>query len=434
MFSFPKDFLWGASLSSYQVEGGNFHADWWRWEQRPGRIRERVSAEVAADHFHRYEADFELARRLGHSAHLFSIEWSRVQPDEGVTDYEALAHDAAVVEALRARGLEPVCVLHHVTCPLWFAERYGWHHRQAAAIFERYIHAVISEIGGGCRWWIPIAETTRAVQEGYLNGTWPPGRRNPWLAYRAWRQQLLAHAKAYRVIHALVPNAMVGTALHARSLAPTNLNSSWDVRAARREQVRFNHWIPRALAQGCRPYSWKEREELRATLDFLGITYLGTEMVQFAPAKPHQLFVRTSQPEPLSNSSIARSAQGLREVLAELSQYGLPLLITGNGVASPDDSARCRYLLDHVATVAECIHAGADIRGFFYQSFLDGFEWTHGYSRQYGLIHVDRTTLVRTPNPSAYLYKEIGETGTVRPGTVSKFCPGWHNASEGRGK
>ena len=129
---------------------------------------------------------------------------------------------------------------------------------------------------------------------------------------------------------------------------------------------------------------------------------------------------------PVSDEECARDTAGFREILERSSRHGLPIMLVGNGIATDDDDQRRTYLLDHLSVIHRCLQDGLDIRGYFHRAFLDGFEWTHGYSARYGLVHVARDTLARTPNPSAYLYKDICDTGAVRRGTVARFCPAWH--------
>jgi len=172
VITFPKDFLWGATTSAYQVEGGNFNTDWWRWEQRPGRIADRRTSQSAADHAEHYEADFELARKLGHNAHLFSIEWSRVQPEADHFDHQAMAHYANVVDALVRRGLEPVCVLNAVALPAWFARQGGWRSRDAAEVFGRYVERVVEALASQCRRWIPVWEPEFLATMAWIEAVW----------------------------------------------------------------------------------------------------------------------------------------------------------------------------------------------------------------------------------------------------------------------
>ena len=427
MICFPKDFLWGATLSAHQVEGANYGNDWWRWEQRPGRIRDGANSQVAAGHFARFEDDFDLARKLGLRAVLFSIEWSRVQPNpDAVFDEEVIGHYAAVLDALLARYLEPVCVLHHVTVPAWFAQRGGWRHARAPESFERYVARMAAVFGEKCRWWLPFYETVHTVRMGYVEGRWPPGGHAPLAALRALAHLEEAHVLAYDAIHAQRPDAMVGVAVRGRACRPLDGDRSWDVRAAKAQNA-FAHAFQDRLAGRFWPWQRRTGAGLEGLVDFLGLAYYGSETVRFNPLRPRRLFTQYTDAagRPVDVGSVTTDPDGFHRVLQDVACYGLPILVTGNGLATENDLERCRYLLDHLAVVHRCLEEGLDIRGYFHRAFLDGFEWTQGYTARYGLVHIDRETLARTPNPSAYLYKDICETGTFRRGTLAQFCPEW---------
>lgn len=425
MLEFREEFLFGASTSAHGVEGGNFGNDWWRWEQRPGRIRDGATSQPAADHYARFESDFDLARRLGHRAHLFSVEWSRVEPEEGVFDEDAVAHYAAVLDALAQRGIEPICALHHVTAPAWFAARYGWHHPEAATRFARFVRHVAPSWTSKCRWWTPILEPMHFLTHAYLEGRWPPGVRNPYKAVRAMVQLAEAHAQAYCILHAHREDVQVGLAVRGRLVQPLDADNPWDLRTARREQRRSNRWMADAVVWGHWPFPSKTACHLKGTADFIGVSYYGLETVRFAAICPRTVFTLRTDPQgtPCTSEEYAPRPEGLYDVLQELAGYGLPLLVTGNGIATEDDADRCAYLLAHLAQVHRALRDGIDVRGYIYRSFLDGFEWTEGYTSRYGLVHVDRNTLARTPNPSAYLFKDICETGALRPGMLERFYP-----------
>ena len=427
MATFPDNFLWGTALSAHPVEGANFENDWCRWEQRPGRIPNDANSATAADHCHRFEADFELARKLGVRAHLFTVEWSRVQPTPGAFDEAAVEHYEAVVEALAAKGIEPICVLHHVTNPSWFVEQGGWAQQAAPRLFAEYAGRMAAAFASKCRWWIPIHEPMHAITMGFIERLWPPGSTNLWQAARAVRNLARAHADAYRAIHALCPEAMVGASLRGRLFRPLDANSAWDLRTARRENVRCNHLCLRALSEGRWPLSRHADPRLAQTVDFIGVSYFGSETVRFSALKPLRLCATLADAEdrPLNSPKPKTDPSGLVQLLNELGRYRLPIIVTGNGIATENDADRCLYLLDHVAALGRCVEKGLDVRGYLYYALLDGFEWTQGYEGRYGLIHVDWKTLARTPNGSAYLYKDICEHGGLRPGAISKFCPGW---------
>ena len=154
-FHFPGGFLWGAATSAHQVEGNNTGNDWWAWEQA-GRVRQPSGD--AADHFHRFREDFDLAREIGHNAHRLSLEWSRIEPEPGRFDAAAIEHYREVLTALRERGIEPVVTLHHFTLPRWLAARGGWHGRDVEEHFVRYVECVLEEYRELVRWWITLNE------------------------------------------------------------------------------------------------------------------------------------------------------------------------------------------------------------------------------------------------------------------------------------
>ena len=177
MGTFPKDFLWGTSQSGHSIEGANFASDWWRWEQRPGRVAHRATSEEAARFLENHLRDLDQARDLGHRAFLFSLEWSRIQPKEEGFDEGAIEVYRGIFEAIQRRGLEPVCALQHNTLPRWFAERFGWHHREARARFRVYAERVIAEFAPFCRWWIPVREPMHWITMACIERRWPGPKR-----------------------------------------------------------------------------------------------------------------------------------------------------------------------------------------------------------------------------------------------------------------
>ncbi|MBI4372267.1 MAG: glycoside hydrolase family 1 protein, partial [Candidatus Omnitrophica bacterium] len=170
-FTFPKYFLWGAATSSHQVEGNNMNNDWSEWEQN-GKVKERSGK--ACDHWNRFREDFELAKSLHHNAHRFSLEWSRIEPEEGTFSDEALSHYRDVIQALKSNGLEPIITLHHFTLPLWLAQKGGWLAKETPEIFARYVQNAVETIGDGVQYWLTLNEPVAYVFKSYLAGEWPP--------------------------------------------------------------------------------------------------------------------------------------------------------------------------------------------------------------------------------------------------------------------
>lgn len=421
--AFPNDFLWGTSQSGHQIEGENFNSDWWPWEQRPGRIADGSISKEAAGHWDRFEQDLDLARDLGHSSFLFSLEWARLQPSPGEFDAESIVHYRRVFEAVRTRGLEAICVMQHVTVPRWFADNRGWHHPSAPEVFEVYAARVAEEFASLCRWWIPIREPIHWCTMAYIERRWPPASRNLLEARRCIHNMARAHARAYRALHEQRSDVLVGTGIHARSFEPLDPDSAWDIRTARRERRRCNRLWLDALTTGRWPLQRNREQAVENVLDFIGVAYYGSETIRFSVSKPLRLFGERIGPENGARGPMryVSDPAGLRSVLGDLARYDRPLLITANGIGTDDDTVRCAYLLDNVRAVRDAIGDGVDIRGYQFRSFLDGFEWDVGYAERYGLVHVDRKTLTRTPNASALLFKELCRRGTISAGTIARF-------------
>lgn len=421
---FPKEFLWGTAQSGHSIEGGNFASDWWRWEQRVGRVAGRATSEEAARFLENYHKDLDLAREFGHNAFLFSLEWSRIQPEPDRFDEAAIEVYRGIFEALLKRNLEPVCALHHVTLPRWFAERYGWHHADAPKRFGVYAARVIAEFAPFCRWWLPIRESEHTLTMGYYTRGWP-GPQRGWLRAGAARRNLArAHGETYKLIHAAREDAMVGASVLARRFFPGDPNSPWDVRACLREAERCNHAFLRTVTIG--EGATGPQREFANTVDFIGVAYYGREHLRFAPLSPQTRFARSCDAtgRPIEKPVFEPDAAGLVEVLRQLSVYKYPLIVAANGLGTEDDTARCAFLADHAAALRRAREEGLDVRGYFHRALLDGFDWHEGYAAPYGLIHVDRPRQIRRAKPSAALFRELIGTGTIAPADTERRTRG----------
>ena len=198
MRQFPKDFFWGSSCSAYQVEGNNSNSDWWEWEKQGGG---KEPSGRACAHYEFYESDFELAKSLNHNAHRLSIEWSRIEPEEGKFSTKELEHYKDVVLSLKKRNIEPVVTLHHFTNPLWFAKSGGWENSESVDYFIRFVKKVVEALRGEITYWVTINEPLVYTYYSYTIGIWPP-KAQSFKASKAVTDNLLkAHIKAYKAIH-----------------------------------------------------------------------------------------------------------------------------------------------------------------------------------------------------------------------------------------
>ncbi len=412
-FRFPDGFLWGAATSAHQVEGNNIHNDWWAWEQA-GRVATRSG--LACDHWNRYRSDFDLAQSIGHNAHRFSIEWSRVEPEEGRWDEAALDHYRDVLLALRERGMEPVVTLLHYTLPQWMAAKGGWENPAMERAVERYVEKVMDVLGSHARWWITLNEPVVQVFKGWLLGQWPPGRVRAWtLALKVLRHMLRAHVLAYHAIHTRRADAMVSIAKHALALSPDDPKSRLDRWSVSVRGHLFNHLFLEALHTGVLrvPGLFWERLPVGRTLDFIGVNYYTRDFVRNSGYNLSGLvgeFARRDhrqQRGKLNDLGWEVYPEGLAQFLREYSRYKLPILITENGIPTSHDDDRWVFLFMHLWQVARSIADGVNCVGFLHWSLLDNFEWADGYGGRFGLIEVDFASQERRIRPSAWRYAQI---------------------------
>lgn len=404
--SFPKGFLWGTSSAAHQVEGDNRNCDWWEWEQQPGRIANGDTSAVACDHYHRYREDFAMLRDLSQNAHRLSVEWSRIEPSEGVFDSRQIRHYRDVLGELREQGITPMVTLHHFTSPLWFISKGGWTVRGSARAFMPFVDRVVDELGDLAGMWCTINEPSIYGANGWIIGEFPPGRHGDLLAqYRVTRNLQRAHELAYAAIKRRRPDTPVGLSHHKFLFMPASPKRS-DRLAARAAQMVTDRW---PVGPG------QLRRIVEATSDFIGIAHYWGQMCAFDPHRPQdQLIHRFNPPnEPVTEMGFVSRPVWMRTVLNSLRRYGKPVYITENGLATSDDSWRERYLTEVLTNIQAAIEDGVDVRGYFHWTNMDNFEWARGYSAHFGLISVDRQTLERTVKPSGRLYARIATANAL---------------------
>jgi beta-glucosidase len=403
--AFPPGFLWGAATAAHQVEGGNRWNDWWEQEEA-GRLPYRSGE--ACDHYRRFEADFELAASMGHTCHRLSLEWSRIEPHEGRFDEAALEHYASVLEALKSRGIEPVVTLHHFTLPAWLAARGGWLAADSVERFARYVGLVADRYGGDVRFWLTVNEPTVYILQGYVNGIWPPYRTGHWSgAWRVLRRLARAHRVAYRRIKQRHPGALVAFAHSATWMEPCDPGGRLDRVAAWLRDAVFNGLVLRLFGA-----PWR-RSAATGTLDFVGLNYYTRCCVKFAGRMPAALLGKACHLPHHANAGRISDVgwevypRGFGKVLAKFARLGLPLFVTENGIATRDDSERCRFIEEHLAVLSEAVRAGLPVLGYLHWSLMDNFEWHCGTAPRFGLLAVDYATQAREPRPSARRLSEI---------------------------
>ncbi len=378
-FLFPKGFLWGAATSAHQVEG-NHDNDWTEWEKEGHPISGH-----ACDHYNRFREDFDIARSLGHNAHRFSLEWSRIEPQEGIFDEKEIAHYREVIAALRERGMEPFVTLWHWTLPLWMRDKGGVASREFPRFFARFAERMAKEYKDDARFWITINEPMIWTTNAYLRGIWPPQKKSVVEFFHVVQHLIKAHRQAYRSIHAVYANKQKGRRVHVGIAKNNSFFEGW---AAPLVRWFWNHWFLNRIA---------DRH------DFIGLNYYFHNHIK-------GLQFNQNESKDVSDMGWEIYPEGIYHVLCDLKKYHKPIYITENGIADAKDVKRTDFIRDHLRFTLKALRSGADVRGYFYWSLLDNFEWDKGFDPRFGLVEMDYQTMERHIRPSARAYCDIIQT------------------------
>jgi beta-glucosidase len=402
---FPKGFLWGSATSAHQVEGGNCDSDWWKWEQSGGGAG---PSGRACDQYELYEKDFDLLKSLNQNCYRFSVEWARIQPDADSFSEKHLAHYRSVVEALRKRGIEPIVTLHHFTSPVWFDSIGGWYNPKAPEYFARYCHKVVEALGDKVTWWVTINEPMVLLYYGYIRGQWPPFGTSAFRARSVQSHFIRSHVLAYRGIHSCykkmgLPAPKVSVAHNMLWFSPCR-NTALDRFAAGMRNRLFNLDLLNHLHK-------------RRSLDYIGLNYYTRNRIHARGWSLGELMIETCREEcnvlPKNDMGWEVYPQGILNILRVLRHFGLPVVITENGICTGNDGRRWDFIRTHLEKVHEAIAEGVDVRGYCYWSLLDNFEWDKGFKPRFGIVEVDFRTQERRVRESARLYAGVCENGVL---------------------
>lgn len=422
---FPDGFLWGSATSAHQVEGNTVRNDWWAWEQA-GKVKEPSG--LACDHYRRFPDDFDLAAQLGHTVHRFSIEWSRIEPAQGHFDEEALEHYRTVVQALRARGLEPVVTLHHFTNPQWLAEAGGWTTPDVVEWFARYTERVAKALGGMVRYWVTINEPMVYVYMHYLTGEGPPGARDLKQALRVTEHLIRAHAVSYRILHGQASGTgapvQVSVAKHLPVFVPCRRWWPLDRMATSLSDRFFNT----AFLDGVTEGRWRvpglptlRIPEAQGTLDMLGVNFYRRHFIRCRPLAGEWLGSSCELGHHVGEMKERTTWMGWEvhpesffHTLKRWARLGLPMFVTENGTCMADDAQRWSVIARHLEAMGRACEQGVPLIGYCYWSLLDNFEWAHGYAPRFGLVEVDYATQERRVRQSAWRFAEVCRTNRLR--------------------
>ncbi|MFM7705724.1 MAG: GH1 family beta-glucosidase [Rubrivivax sp.] len=427
---FPADFIWGVATSSFQIEGaahedGKGESIWDRFCQMPGAILDHSNGDVACDHYHRLESDLDLIASLGVKAYRFSVSWPRVQPNGGGTwNTKGLDFYERLVDGLASRGIQAHMTLNHWDLPQALQDRGGWTARDTMARFVDYARGMNRFLGDRVAAITTHNEPWVIAVLGHEQGNFAPGLKSRKTALQVAHHLLVSHGMAVQALRADGCRAQLGIVLNLSPMVPAT-ESPEDQAAAWKADAAGRRWYADPLFLGTYPPEIVanfgddapvvhpgDMACIATPIDYLGVNYYTRQVI--SAGEP---FDNKTSGLPLTEMGWEIYAQGLTDLLLLLHRdYKLPdVLITENGGAFKDpmlggrvqDADRIDYLRTHIAAVADARDQGVPMRGYMVWSLMDNFEWSSGYARRFGIVHVDYATQVRTPKESAHWYRSF---------------------------
>jgi beta-glucosidase len=442
--NFPKDFLWGAATSSYQIEGasledGRGECIWHRFSHTPGKVANGEHGDVACDHYHRYKDDVALMQQLGLDSYRFSVSWPRVMPQgTGAANQAGLDFYSRLVDELLANDIRPFVTLYHWDLPQALQDKGGWGNRDVVNWFGEYTELMAKTLGDRVNDWITLNEPFVISMVGNFQGRHAPGNQDLALALKISHYLMLSHAQSVDVLREQVPGSQVGITLDYTHSEPAS-DDPRDADAARLFDAFHNRWFYDPVFLGSYPDDAVEMygsaldgldlDEVRAVpVEFVGVNYYTRNRMCWNSGS--RLPFEQAYTDDIEHTEMKWEVypDGLRQTLLRITEDYAPkaIYITENGAAFDDptpingvvdDPRRVNYLQTHLNAVSEAIDEGAPVKGYFVWSLLDNFEWAEGYSKRFGIIHVDFETQQRTLKKSAHYYRDT--VGRMREGALT---------------
>jgi beta-glucosidase len=404
---FPKKFLWGAATSAHQVEG-NTHNQWTVWElENANSLAAQASHqwddldnwdEIKAlathadnyvsgngiDHYNRFEKDFDIVQKLHMNSFRFSVEWSRVQPEEGAWNVEAVEHYKKYVQELKKRDIEPIVTLFHFTLPIWFSEKGGFTQRKNVKHFVSFAERMTRELGPSVKYIITLNEPEVYAQESYLMGHWPPMQTSKKTFWRVMSNLAYAHNKSSDVIHKINRRYKVSIAKNSAFVYAGDDALLSRTSAMIMQYLQDDYFLKKVVK----------------TCDFIGVNYYFSNRVY--GSRMHNPDIDVSD---LGWDMNPANIQHALERVYE--KYKLPIMITENGLADANDTQRQWWITQTLVGMQKAMGNGVELWGYLHWSLLDNFEWDKGRWPRFGLIAVDDSSLKRTARPSAVWFSKI---------------------------
>jgi beta-glucosidase len=407
-----KDFFWGTATSSFQIEG-NISNDFTEWE-KIGKFKENdfnPLYENGSNHWFNWKADFDLLKNLNLNSYRFSIEWARIEPERYKFSKDALKQYSEMIDYLLHQGIEPFITLHHFTHPVWFHQETPWHKKESIAVFFDYAKIIIDLFADKLHYWISFNEPVVWALAAYADAKFPPGIKDMKLMMDAINNMMKAHVLVFDYLKKRNPNAKLGIAKHFIVFKEARSWFFLDKKIKEQVDVFFNKMLLNAF-QHNRLYHWfpallnyDQSIQLDNKIDFWGINYYYKIYSQFKFSIKNPIFLFPK--EPATDMGWEIYPKGLKKIIKLVAKTGKEIIITENGIATNDEELRKSFIKKHLKVVNKA-RRKYNIKGYFYWSLIDNYEWLKGKSKRFGLIRVDyENNFKRTIKPSANYYAEL---------------------------
>jgi len=419
--------LCGVSVSEYQVSGADIckGSNWAAWENKKthnghSTIARNQTSGIACDFWHNYKQDIQLIKELGCNAFRLSVEWSIIEPQEGQFNQEAINHYKELCAELVANDITPMITLHHFTHPQWFEEKGAFEHTENIRYFVRFCSHIFTQLHDKVTFWCTINEIGPYIFQGYIHGAFPPGKHSLYTAAKVMKNMLIAHVEVYNNLKVLPggDEAQIGIVHQYLPFESHSYTSLLEHIPSKFMNYIFNDAILHFLKTG---ELFPHVPLLRTTIvdaptsyDFMGLNFYSRVVLK------SNIFDKLISSNFNTTDIVAPSCfdgevmtdmeypiypEGLYIAITEMAKLGKPIYVTENGVPDGNDDRRPMYIKRYLYALSRALREGYDVRGYFYWSLMDNFEWDRGYDKQFGLYAVDFTTQKRTLRPGAQYYQ-----------------------------
>lgn len=418
---FPAGFLWGVAAAAHQVEGGNDNNNWSAWEKaldskgKP-RIRGGHVAGLACDHWNRYREDIALMKELGVRAYRLSMEWSRIVPSEGAWDEASIQHYHKIIDAVIEAGIQPVITLHHFTSPLWFEEKGGFMKRENLRYFVSFSERLFQEFRPKVEMWCTLNEPEVFASQGWFLGLFPPGHHSPRETAEVLRNLLIAHVEVYRALKALPggDTSRIGLVKNIFQFDPARrwFLPEWIAsivfdrifNAAVLDTFKNNRFTASIfpLVSVDEPIPGASE-----TLDFIGLNYYSHYRIKFQASLSEPIAFGSRPGDVMTDMPYPVYPEGFYRALKQIGELQRPIYITENGVSDAKDDFRELFIQRYLIALRRFMSEGGDVRGFFYWSLMDNFEWCEGWYQKFGLYSMDPEIRERRFRQGSSIFREV---------------------------